>query len=341
MRQTHTEEHERERRAYADFASRHAEPVYREPLAELYPTWRGFNTEYFGARLVEPHLDLDRTASRSLGHFAPVTGYGGHARITFNAGLVLGTNAELVVNPLPADGTRRFIDDLLLRFSAQQYVSEVEGTDEEGYRGFGPRAAAVMTGIGLKLGLAPVVARNRGTGDLQPVASDWPHNVRPAGYYGDDVTERALDLARGISRTRRGRAAPSLGLLELLHYLLVGGRTTDAERLVARHLNWVRRARESRWPPRRRVEGGKEHVDGTPLDEVVVDAGWLTWNGGTVRRLAEGVLQAGAFEDLPILADALEEAGCRDARILLHLRAEMEHGPRCWVLRLLHALDEG
>jgi hypothetical protein len=32
------------------------------------------------------------------------------------------------------------------------------------------------------------------------------------------------------------------------------------------------------------------------------------------------------------LADALEEAGCRDDRILRHLRARMEHNRSCWVL---------
>jgi hypothetical protein len=48
----------------------------------------------------------------------------------------------------------------------------------------------------------------------------------------------------------------------------------------------------------------------------------------------------GLVLDLPILADALEEAGCQDNRILRHLREPMTHDSRCWVLPLLLALDE-
>jgi hypothetical protein len=70
------------------------------------------------------------------------------------------------------------------------------------------------------------------------------------------------------------------------------------------------------------------------------DPAWLEWNGGTVWKIAASVQVSHRFEDLPILADALEEAGCADGRILRHLRERMEHGPRCWVLRLLLALED-
>jgi hypothetical protein len=38
-----------------------------------------------------------------------------------------------------------------------------------------------------------------------------------------------------------------------------------------------------------------------------------------------------AFDRLPILADALEDAGCDDALALAHLRQCVDHSPRCWV----------
>src|SRR5947209_8483391 len=38
------------------------------------------------------------------------------------------------------------------------------------------------------------------------------------------------------------------------------------------------------------------------------DPVWLTWNGGTARKLAETFDAEGVFEGLPVLADALEEA---------------------------------
>jgi anti-anti-sigma regulatory factor len=62
---------------------------------------------------------------------------------------------------------------------------------------------------------------------------------------------------------------------------------------------------------------------------------WLTWNDGTVHRLARAVRAEGAFDRMPVLGDALEEAGCTDADILGHCRSGGPHLPECWVLGLL------
>jgi hypothetical protein len=53
------------------------------------------------------------------------------------------------------------------------------------------------------------------------------------------------------------------------------------------------------------------------------------WNGGIVQRLAEGVYNERAFDRLPILADALEEAGCTDPDMLGHLRGGGVHVRGC------------
>jgi hypothetical protein len=45
--------------------------------------------------------------------------------------------------------------------------------------------------------------------------------------------------------------------------------------------------------------------------------------------------EEGRFEALPILADALEEAGCRDADLLAHCRAPGPHARGCWLLDAL------
>ena len=47
---------------------------------------------------------------------------------------------------------------------------------------------------------------------------------------------------------------------------------------------------------------------------------------------AEGVL---APDRLAILADVLEEAGCREERALVHLRSPGPHYPGCWALDLI------
>jgi hypothetical protein len=51
--------------------------------------------------------------------------------------------------------------------------------------------------------------------------------------------------------------------------------------------------------------------------------------------LATAVYEARAFERLPILADALEEAGCIDTAVLSHLRGPGSHVRGCWVLDLV------
>jgi hypothetical protein len=68
---------------------------------------------------------------------------------------------------------------------------------------------------------------------------------------------------------------------------------------------------------------------------VPVDPAWLAWNGGTVAKIAGGVQQDRAFDRLPILADALEEAGSTDLAILDHCRGPGPHFRGCWVVDLL------
>jgi hypothetical protein len=51
-----------------------------------------------------------------------------------------------------------------------------------------------------------------------------------------------------------------------------------------------------------------------------------------VTRLAESLYEGRRFEDLPALADLLEEAGCTDADLLGHLRGPGPHALGFWGL---------
>src|SRR5436309_2819146 len=55
------------------------------------------------------------------------------------------------------------------------------------------------------------------------------------------------------------------------------------------------------------------------------------------ERFVQGqaIDQAERFDDLPILADALEDAGCADAAILDHCRRAGGHCRGCWVVDLI------
>jgi hypothetical protein len=76
-------------------------------------------------------------------------------------------------------------------------------------------------------------------------------------------------------------------------------------------------------------------IFGNPFRPVVLDPAWLAWNGGTVRKMAQAIYDDRAFDRLPILADALEEAGCANRDILDHCRSGGDHVRGCWVIDLL------
>lgn len=66
-----------------------------------------------------------------------------------------------------------------------------------------------------------------------------------------------------------------------------------------------------------------------------------SWRTEAVVGLARGIEADGAYDRLPVLADALEDAGCADPAVIEHSRLGAAHGcqtPGCWVIdRLLGA----
>ncbi|MCU0704911.1 MAG: hypothetical protein MUF18_13120, partial [Fimbriiglobus sp.] len=67
-----------------------------------------------------------------------------------------------------------------------------------------------------------------------------------------------------------------------------------------------------------------------PTDAVAFDPAWLS---ETALALARGIAADGALDRLPILADALEDAGCHNFSLLNHLRSAEPHRVECWALR--------
>jgi hypothetical protein len=72
-----------------------------------------------------------------------------------------------------------------------------------------------------------------------------------------------------------------------------------------------------------------------PLWAPSAERGWLSWNDGAIVKLAEAIYIERAPDRLPILADALEDAGCTDETILRHCRQPREHVHGCWVVDLI------
>ena len=68
-------------------------------------------------------------------------------------------------------------------------------------------------------------------------------------------------------------------------------------------------------------------VDNRPISEVIRAA------------IAEHIQQDRAYHDLPVLADALDDAGCDKPEIIAHCRGNGPHVRGCWVLDIILAKD--
>jgi hypothetical protein len=73
-------------------------------------------------------------------------------------------------------------------------------------------------------------------------------------------------------------------------------------------------------------------IFGNPFLPVTINPAWLARNHGTVSKIAQAIYDERAFDRMPILADALEEAGCTSQDILNHCRQQGEHVRGCWVV---------
>jgi hypothetical protein len=75
---------------------------------------------------------------------------------------------------------------------------------------------------------------------------------------------------------------------------------------------------------------------GNPFRPVTFDLRWRTADAVGVAR---GIYEDRAFDRLPILADALMDAGCEDERVIGHCRTDGQHFRGCWVVDLILAKE--
>jgi hypothetical protein len=111
---------------------------------------------------------------------------------------------------------------------------------------------------------------------------------------------------------------------------------TDERYAVLQIAGWYWRVREAmprgdeNWEFERAEQASLvREIFGNPFRAIVFDPSWRT---PTVVGLAHGIYDLQAFERMPILGDALEDAGCTDEAILSHCRGPDVHERGCWVL---------
>lgn len=138
-----------------------------EVAQRLYAAFQAFNTRFFAGKLAPPLVLITQpSSSRTLGDYIARDEHGLESRIRIAPAVV--KRGEL------------FALDVLLHEMVHACMAELEGAEEHGYRGHGPRFAAQCNRIGAELGLPPVGVKKRGG---LPDCAHWPLNVRPEGYY--------------------------------------------------------------------------------------------------------------------------------------------------------------
>lgn len=73
----------------------------------------------------------------------------------------------------------------------------------------------------------------------------------------------------------------------------------------------------------------------------VFDPAWLAHDRGTVAQVARAIGAGRSFGTAPVLADALEEAGCANPELLGRLRATPPDARTSWAVALLVAGADG
>jgi hypothetical protein len=76
-------------------------------------------------------------------------------------------------------------------------------------------------------------------------------------------------------------------------------------------------------------------IFGNPFCPIAINPDWLAWNDGLLVSMAHKMYDSRDFRDMPVLADALEDAGCDNADIVIHCRHPSEHVRGCWVVDLI------
>jgi hypothetical protein len=172
-----------------------------------------------------------------------------------------------------------------------------------------------------------------------------------------DCVERFADGTIGRDRITRARALARtsgsfLGASELSSYAIEHLRTTiwvtaqtsafGAAWTTSRYVVQAKRMLMGRsdWEGYNTITQQAEatlcsllrEVFGNPFDPHPIVDRWLT---PTVTAFSAAVYDTGAFDGLPFLGDALEDAGCTDAVILDHLRGPGPHVRGCWVVDLI------
>ena len=170
--------------------------------------------------------------------------------------------------------------------------------------------------------------------------SQWDDELRNLVALGKGEIE-AEEFEAFLNSDRRASVSPetwalwraeSAGKHRAIKVVRDAAITRAAETGGEAGLDWPQVMTE--WDKERRAqcECLRDIFGSLPFRPVDFDPAWRTL---TVQQLVEAICAEEAFDHLPILADALEDAGCTNADILSHCRSGTEHVRGCWCVDLV------
>jgi hypothetical protein len=151
-------------------------------------------------------------------------------------------------------------------------------------------------------------------------------------WFGDRTAEaaasRAVKSAASVHTLERSGAysRQQVGdtVREAMWAVLPGGHPTNNA-----HQYWE----TAEWKGERAAQVALlREIFGNPFRPVAFSPSWRT---DTVVQLAKQMYESRNFSAMPILADALQDAGCDNDDVLSHCRSEQTHVRGCWVVDLV------
>ena len=182
-----------------------------------------------------------------------------------------------------------------------------------------------------------------------PLSTDPRHReaVEAAERYADGALS-AAEFAEALqpvvelwARSEEREWGPFRYMTAATRHLEGRGSAKYAARFAAKGLAYLQGEKESPpWWAARQAEEAFQcsllcDIFGDPSRPFRLDPAWLSGEGRSAVELARKIDEEGRFGDLPLLADALVRAGCRDRAVLDHCRAPGPHVRGCWVLDAL------
>jgi hypothetical protein len=173
------------------------------------------------------------------------------------------------------------------------------------------------------------VAHDRDPGGVIADALAYLERVADAGPWPTDWLERrtrVTDLYDGDGPRRK--------LLDAMYHafgIAQRAEINSARALAELVMNHVGRPDHIR-ADHEAMRGFVLDILGHPFRPVAFDP---RWRSADAVGLARGIYDERAFERMPLLADALMDAGCADEQVLAHCRSDGPHVRGCWVVDLV------